>query len=213
MAKTSKKQRIVTKKHQARVDRERRQTQLIMTISVIVLAAVIILVGYGILDQYVLQGLRPVATVNGERITTREFQNLVRYTRYSLIRNAINTYQFAEMFGSDPSTQASFAGQVQQIMMQLSDAGVVGEQSINQLINDRLIRQEAEKRGITVTEEELEEGMRQAFGYYEGGTPTPSPTLEIQPTSTLSSLQLTLIPPTATATITPTLTITPTASP
>ena len=59
MAKTSKKQRIVTKKHQARVDRERRQTQLIMTISVIVLAAVIILVGYGILDQYVLQGLRP----------------------------------------------------------------------------------------------------------------------------------------------------------
>ena len=212
MAKTSKKRRgAVTKKHLARVEREKRQSQAILIASVVIIGLVVIIVGYGILDQLLFQGWRTVATVNGEKISVNQFQGLARYSRYNLIRNAMNTYQFAQMFGSDPTTLASFASQVQQIQRQM-DPYAVGEQTVDQLVNDRLIRQEAEKMSIVVTEEEVDKAMQNAFGYFADGTPTPTSTFVVGPTSTLSSQQLTLIPPTATATITPTLTATATPS-
>ncbi|MEW5868949.1 MAG: peptidylprolyl isomerase [Chloroflexota bacterium] len=202
MAKNPRKQSVVTKKHLARVERERQQTRLITISALTVLILVVLLIIYGILDQKYLKGLRSVAVVNGDRVTVNEFQGRVRYNRYLLVRNAMNAYQLAQAFGP------SFAGQLQQIQQQL-DTMTVGQQTIDQLVEDELIKQEAKNRGISVTKEELDKSLQEAFGYYASGTPTPSPTFEPIPTSTLSPLQLTLIPPTATATLTPTLTATP----
>jgi len=208
MAKETRKQtKIPTKKHLARVDRERRQTRIVGSISLVIIVLIIGLVGYGILDQLVFQGLRTVVVVNGDKIRINEFVELARYSRFNLVRNAINTYEFAQLFGSDPASASQFAGQVQQIQQQL-DPAAVGEQTIEQLVNDRLIRQEGDKMGIEVTTEEVDLAMEEAFGYFEGGGPTSTATIAMASTSTLSSLQMTLIPPTPTATITPTLTAT-----
>jgi hypothetical protein len=73
------------------------------------------------------------------------------------------------------------------------------------MVDDVLIRQEAARSGITVSAEEVDHAIESAFGFYPDGTPTPTPTKAFIPTSTLSSLQKSLIPPTATSTITPTL--------
>jgi peptidyl-prolyl cis-trans isomerase D len=199
-----------TKKHLARVERERRQRRLILIGGIIVIVAVVGLIAAGILEQTVLRPRQPVAVVNGDRISTRDWQAQVRYNRYVLIRNAESNYQLIQLFGNDPSTAASFASQLQQIQLQLSPE-TVGQQVLNSMVDNELIRQEADRRGITVTEEEINKAFQEAFGYFPEGTPTPTPTWVPIPTSTLSPLQMTLVPPTATPTATPI--ITPTATP
>ena len=71
-----------------------------MIASAAILALVVLLIlAYGLLDQSVLRSFRPVAVVNGDRISTKDFEAQTRYYRYTLIRNAVQTYQFAAMFG------------------------------------------------------------------------------------------------------------------
>ena len=209
MAKNPSKQTIPTKKHLARLERERLQTRYILIGFTIVVLSVLGLVLYVILNQTILKNTRAVAVVNGERISSKDFQAQTRYTRYQVIQNALQTYQFASMFGNNPEMVSSFVGQLQQIEGQL-EPEFLGEQVLNRMVENLLVRQEAARRGISVTSEEIEKGFEAGFGFFPNGTPTPTPTLEIAPTSTLSPLQLTLIPPTATATITPTATLSPT---
>ena len=206
MPKNTKKS-IVTKKHLARAERERRQTRLLIISMIAVIILVIGLIGYGILDQQVLQFRRPVAIVNSDQISTSLFQGQVRYARYSLVSSAENTYQFSQLFANDPNTAYQFVQQLQQIQLQL-DPQTIGQQVINQLVDDQLIMQYAKANNITVTDAEVEQGFQQAFGYYPSGTPTPTATWVPTPTATLSQLQATLlITPTLTATPTPTATL------
>lgn len=214
MPKNPKKQ-VVTKKHLARAERERRQNRWIVITMVLIVVLVLGLIGYGILDQQVLQYRRPVASVNSAQISTSLFQGQARYARYSLIQNAEQTYQFSQLFGSDPSTQYQFVQQLQQINLQLTPQ-TVGQQVLNQLIDDQLVMQYAKANNITVTDAEIEQGYQQAFGYYANGTSTPTATWVPTPTATLSQLQVTLmVTPTLTATPTPTATqvVTATATP
>lgn len=211
MAKNPRKTSNPTKKHLARLERERIQTRNITIASIVVVVLVLLIIAYGVLNQTVLKQMRTVATVNGDRITAATFTAQTRYARYNLINSASSTYQFAQMFGSDANTLMSFAQQLQQYQSQLVP-NVMGEQVMNRLVEDLLIRQEAERRGITVTKEEVEKAFEEAFRFYPDGTATPTATLEPMATSTLSSQQLTLIPPTATATITPTVDLTQTAA-
>jgi peptidyl-prolyl cis-trans isomerase D len=209
MAKNPRKQPNVTKKHMARAERERRQTRIITLISVSVMAVVIGLVGFGLFEQNVLKARQPVATVNGQRITTREYEQQVRVQRANLVNNAIQIANIIDQFGGDPAFAGQFMSQLQQIQFQLIPS-VLGPQVLDQMINSLLVRQEAERRGITVSKEEVDREMEEILGFYEGGTPTPTTTSAPVPTSTLSPLQMTLVPPTATPTETAVPTETPT---
>jgi parvulin-like peptidyl-prolyl isomerase len=213
MAKSSPEKRpIPTKKHLARQERENLQRRYIIIGTTAVILLVVGLIAYGIISEVVLKPLQPVATVNGERIATRDFQARVRYFRQQLIGNAINNYQFAQMFTDSPETMSSFVNQLAQIQAQLEPT-VIGQQVLDQMVDDTLIDQEASRRGITVTEEEVDVAFQEAFGYFPEGTPTTEPTLEPVPTSTLSALQETLIPPTPTLAPTETPTQTATLAP
>jgi peptidyl-prolyl cis-trans isomerase D len=214
MPKNPKKQ-VVTKKHLARAERERRQNRWIVISMIAIVVLVLGLIGYGILDQQVLQFRRPVAIVNSAQVSTSLFQGQTRYARYALIRNAESTYQFSQLFANDPSTQSQFVQQLQQIQLQL-DAQTVGQQVLNQLVDDQLIMQYAKANNITVTDAEIDKGFQEAFGYYANGTPTATATWVPTATATLSQLQVTLmVTPTLTATPTPTATqvLTATAAP
>jgi peptidyl-prolyl cis-trans isomerase D len=204
------KQPIVTKKHLARQERERRQQRIIIICAVVVVVLIVGVLLYGFINERFLKAQQPVAVVNGDSITTNEFQSRVRYNRQDLIGRAINAYQIAQLFGDSPETQANFVSQISTIQNQL-DPLTVGRQTLDQQIDETLIQQEAEQRGITVSEEELDQRIQNEFGFYSEGTPTPTPTREPDPTSTFSPLQLTLLPPTETPF--PTLVITPTATP
>jgi peptidyl-prolyl cis-trans isomerase D len=218
MAKNRKKP-ITTKKHQARLERERRQTRFIVIGSVIVLVVVVIVLlagtfnqyGYKALDKTFLPKLLTVASVNGDSVKASDWEAQTRYARYSQIRNAQQLIQLAQIFGSDPSTGQSFLQQLQQTVTQL-DPVTMGQQVMDQMVNDKLIRQEAARRGIVVSKEDLDKAFQAAFGYYPNGTPTPTATIPPIYTSTLSPLQMTLVPPSPTPTATATLTATTTVS-
>ena len=113
-----------------------------------------------------------------------------------------------------------FDNSLQQIAAQLEPA-TLGQNVLNSLIEDKLIRQEAAKRGITISTDELNKDVERYFTYLPERNPNPNRHPAALPTSTLSPLQMTLVPPTATPTasstptirlptVTPTLVLTPT---
>ncbi|MBN1535113.1 MAG: peptidylprolyl isomerase [Anaerolineales bacterium] len=205
------KQPVITKKHLARQERERRQNRTILISGLIVLVVVIGLIGYGILEQTYFKAHRTVATVNGEKIILKDFQTQARYYRLQLVNQAQYTYQLLEYFGGDSQNQSSFANQLYQLQAQLSPTSL-SDSVINTMIDEILIRQEAKRRGITVSSEELEKSMQEAFGYFAGGTPTSTPTKDVTslPTATYNPTQLALAPSTSTPTNTPEMTTTAT---
>jgi parvulin-like peptidyl-prolyl isomerase len=196
---------LSTKKHMARQEIERRQTTIIIAGTVTVLIIIIALITVPFIIQNLIQPSQPIAIVNNDEISTGDWQTQTKYYRYSVIRRIENTLQLASLFGNDPNTLTSITSQLQPLMAQLEPL-TAGQSTLEMMTDDTLISQEIDRRGITLTEEEIEKELQSAFGYYADGTPTPTTAFEPIPTSTLSSLQQTLVPPTETATPGDTLT-------
>jgi parvulin-like peptidyl-prolyl isomerase len=78
-----------------------------------------------------------------------------------------------------------------------------------------LIRQEAAKRGITASPEEVDQAIRASYEFFPNGTPTPTitPTEVAFPTLSLETLKLVTITPTPTLVLTPTPSATATPDP
>lgn len=203
------KTKVISRKQQSRVERELRNRRLVIGGTLGVLLLVILIIGYGLLDQYVLQQRRPVARVGEQSIPLADLQKRVRFERYQLIQNIVTLEQYKQIFGGDAASSAYFDAQIQQIVSQLNDEKTLGDKVLDALIEARILEREAPSLGITVSEEEITQAIEEAFGYYPKGTPTPLPTSTPYATATLNALQLTLIPPTPT----PLPTNTPTAGP
>jgi parvulin-like peptidyl-prolyl isomerase len=199
---------VHTKKHLARLERERRQTRILLYSFIGIVIIVLGLVIYGYLDMTVFQLRQPVAKIGDTVITTGEFQARVRLERTRLL-NVYMQYSQLSKLGLDVTTQ------LQQIQNTLNDNTTLGQNVLDQMINEEIIRQEAAKRGITVSDQELEEAIQAAYRYYPNGTPTPTITPTEITYPTLSPASLTLVTATPLYTATPTLTATlePTATP
>ena len=198
--------KIITKKHLARLDRENRQRKFLQIGAAVVILLVIGVIVFGILDQTLLLNRKPVARVGNDKITVTDFKKQVQFSRWQMIKQYESSLQIYQMLGADPNYGASFLNSMRQIQSQLSpeNATTLASSVLDQLITERIIKQEAEKLGITVSDAELQESLQSAFNYYPNGSPTPTITPTLAITSTLSPLQLTLVPPTATATLQPT---------
>ena len=157
---------VHTKKHIARLERERRQSRLILYIFIGILATVIGLLVYGYLDLNYFQLRRPLATVGGKNILVGEFESRVRLQRQQLLYQ-YNQMQYYQMVGLDVTSQ------IQQIETSLNDTQTMGQNVLDQLIEEEVIRQEAAKRGITVTEEELDHAIRNPINTSRMALPPP----------------------------------------
>ncbi len=172
-----------------------RRWVIIGTIAVCVLVAGI--VGYGLLNEFVLKAREPVAVVNGVPITAADFEARVRYYR-SLLREQ-QDYLKAQRMEVDPTNPDSSAylgyldGQIRQLDAYLSAANAVslGKEVLDRLVQEELLRQEAARRGITVSPEEVDRAIEEQFGYNRDAaaaflTPTTalSPTVELTATAT-----------------------------
>ena len=209
---------VLTRKHVARLARERQQSLWIRrgAIAIFVIVAVSILVGVFLdgtlaIGSFNIDSLlrnRPVARIEDETANLYDFQLNVRLQRQGLL-NQYFTYAQYSQFGLDVTQQ------LDQINYQLSEdnAPLLGQDVVNTLVDDLLIRREAKARGITVSEEEIDARIREIFSYYPQGTPT----ITLTPTeivfSTLSPKQLGIVTATSTPTLTPEGTLTETPVP
>lgn len=204
--------KVATKKHLARLERERRQTRAIVAIAAAIILIILGLFAYAVLEQTVLRAYKPIVEVNGDIVRGREFQIRARLQRQQIIDRYLQNYVLAQSFGigeDDPYLQ-----QVrQQTEDELNSPYFIGQNVVDQLIETLLIRQYAAQNNITVSEEEVEKVIRETFQYYPNGTPTPAPTFTPVVFSTLSPTQYALVSPTPTFTPWPTPTESPTATP
>ena len=198
--------KVITKKHMARLERERRQITLIRGIAIAGIVIVVGLLAYGYLKLNVFALREPVAKVDGTVITTGEWQERVKFQRAQML-NAYNQYTFYQQsFGFD------YSQQLQQITTTLSSPELLGQQVLDQMIDEIQIREEADKLGLTVTKAEIDASIQENFGFFPNGTPTPTVTPTEASFPTLTSQQLTLYPSTSTPTPVKTSTVTPTAT-
>ncbi len=206
MAKASKVKvpKEMTRKHLARAEREARQRRWLLIGLAVTLVLALGLVGYGLLDERVLKQQQPVASVNGKIITTADFQKRVKFSSMQLNSQLSQLEAQRATFASDP--QLSFITQqidqnISNIRSQLSNPTTLGRQVLDSMIGDELVRQEAAKRNITVSPEEIQTDIEHSYNFYRvpptptavptasptpvaSPTPEPTPTLSLTPTST-----------------------------
>ncbi len=194
----------------ARREREEKQAALIRNIAIGIVAAVVLLIGYGYLDQAVIQKQKAIATVNDEKISISQFQARVRLDRRSLINQYIQYAQMGQQFGMD------VAAQLEPMQARLDNPMQVGQDVLDTMINEIIYKAEAEKRGITVSVEDINKDVQAFMGYFPDGTPTPEAPIE-QPAiveyPTLTREQVELVTLTPEPTEAPTSTPAPTATP
>ncbi len=195
-----------TKKHIAREQREAKQTRIIIIITIVIGVAIVGLVGYGLIGQLIIRPRTPIAKVGETTIRVKEFETQVKYERVQALNQAYQFYSYYQQFGE---MGASFLQSAQTIVTELSQPDVFGRDVLDGLIDNILIREEAQKRGITVSEEEVDQRLQTEFGFFPNGTLTPNPTATILSTPTYSPTQYALV----TATSTPTQTEMPTDTP
>ncbi|MDH5605634.1 MAG: peptidylprolyl isomerase [Anaerolineae bacterium] len=192
-----------------RVEREERNTRIVTISLYITLILVLGTIAAGLIFNLVIWPKQPVATVNGQEISTRDFQARVRYEQRALMVQYTQFYSQAAQI-QDPNMAAQYNFFLQQIASQLKEE-TIGRQTLNSMISEIVVLGEAEKLDIHVDQEEVDKLLEESFGYFPNGTPTFEPTVEIFPTSTLNAKQLTIVTavpsPTATKVPEPTATV------
>ncbi len=216
-------QRVLEQHTLTRYERERRTRKLVVIGSIITAIVVVLLIGAAVYQKLVYEPNRAVADVNGEPITVSQLQSRMRlqfadltYT-YSQLASSIQQLQRA----NDPNQTflvQFYQRQMQQMYNQAS-AEQIGSKALDALITDDLVRQEARRRGITVSQDEIQQEIEKSIGYYRV-TLTPFPTYTpVTPAPTATATPLTMsvsLSQTAalsgTTALSPTAALTPTAT-
>jgi peptidyl-prolyl cis-trans isomerase D len=201
------------RKHLARAEREARLRVVIMIAAGLTALLIIGILGYGYYDIKVLQPRQPIITVDGQPISTHDFEVTAKLMMQDLQSKANSYAQLQQIFGSDPQISSQIQTQLNQIQLQLTNPTIMAQQVQEKMIQDILIRREAEKRGITVTDQEVTDTIQGSFGFYPNGTPTPTPTSVIAATATLNPTEQASITPSPTPTVGPSPTTPPTSTP
>lgn len=197
----------ITKKHEARLEKESRQKRFLTLGLIAVVVLVVALVGYGILDSTVLKKNKAVAKVDSTVISVDQFVKRVEYERLAQV-------DYFTMYASSPYAMF-FQSSLVSMQTSLDNYIQFGSDVLDKMIDEAVVAIKAKELGITVSDEDLNKELESAFGFYPNGTPTTAPTVEYRPTSTFSPTQLALVTLTPTATLEPTATeipATPTVS-
>jgi parvulin-like peptidyl-prolyl isomerase len=206
------------RKFKPRSQREAEVNRLVLIITGVIGGLIAVILAVALLIDGVIVPNQPVAVVNGQNISTREFQNRVRFERW---RTGQQIAQIARIYPSLLTQQGSpYASLYQELQFPTQ----MGQRVLDEMINARLIKQYADANGITVTDEEIDKESFTYFGFDPNpatATITPSPTttltpiVSVTPSSTPTQTLTPTAVPTDVATTTPTVapTLTPTLLP
>ncbi|OGO10487.1 MAG: hypothetical protein A3K46_02765 [Chloroflexi bacterium RBG_13_60_9] len=208
----------LTRKQRRHLRRDQVQTRWVLAITGAIILVVVGVIGYGYLNTYFLRVKQPAAVVYGNTITIGQVQEEVRFQRVQLVASYNRLIASASAL-LDPTEAAALQSRADVIAGSLSDKVALAESSLQFLIDAEIARHEADLRGITVTDAEVQDAVDDILGYIPAATltamPSPSKTLTFTPTSTHTLTPTVTVggptlTPSPTITPTPTLTQTPT---
>ncbi len=180
MAKRKVKKEVpLTRKQVSRREKERRQRLIMMGVAAFVGFVIVAILAYGFYMERIVKPASPVAVVNGVAIPTTTYQKRVLLQRMNL-DTVMNNLQL-QRSRLDPDQDQFLINFIDQQLSQLTMQRTLvnGEDFVNELIQEELIRQAAEESGTVVSSEDVARRIEEDFGYYtEPPTPVPSPTGE-----------------------------------
>lgn len=198
-----------TRKQTVRRAYETRQERILYLVLGIIALVMLLVLGIGYYQENIGKLNNPIATVNGKTITIGEYQTRVRYNAARLFSQLQEINANLAQIANDPTLSfftQSFEQQQQQIVMQLVE---LPRTVMESMIEDELVRQEAVRRGLSVSADEVEQEVERSIGYARA-TPTPTAGPSPTPTVTATPSKTPTITPTFTPAPSPTGTITPT---
>ncbi len=149
------------------------------------IVTVVGLVVFAIVQEFVVQPTQPVAIIGDGEITTAEFRGRVSLAQWNLTNQYSNLQQVVQILGDDPVTLSAYQSQLSNIGQQLANPLFVGSSILNLLIEEELLEQEAARRGVDVSEAEIDTFIEERLGFFgeqeastaaPGVDGTPSPT-------------------------------------
>lgn len=182
-------QRPLNRREERRLQREaegRRQVLLAVG-GVLGLIAVVLIIA--IVNEFVIKPTQPVAIVNGQEISTREWQRRVRYQRAQFISTI---EEFYETTDGNVGLVQQLLGQQMQLLLDPEQLGLL---VLNSMVDERLIRDAAVERGIEVSAADVQKAIEEQYNFYDGALPTPLPTATetIVPTPSLTPIPTAVI--------------------
>jgi peptidyl-prolyl cis-trans isomerase SurA len=151
-----------TKKQIARSRREARQRRIIWAAVAALAAIIVIVLTIGLLQELVLKPGRPVATVNGVKLPTDDYQALLQYRRYNLHLEISNLQNGLQSLDASDEANELLINFYQQQLGQLQTAlDTIADTALDELIDDELVRQKAEELEITVSDDEVQETINE----------------------------------------------------
>ena len=167
--------------YRSRAEREEEiQRWIVLGVGVSV-ALILLVVGVAFFIEEVITPQRTVATINDETISIADFESRVRLERVisiELVNDGINTIievggiadpndAFGQLLQLDPQTAQFFgiAPNASQLWNELNAPDQMGIRVLDDMVDDILIRAEAEERGVTVSEEQIQAEIDALFGF------------------------------------------------
>ncbi len=193
--------RALTKKQRARAEREALMNRWLIIGAAALGLLIVGLLLYGYLSEVALAGREPVAVVNGVPIRTDDFQARVRQRRMTMwMEQGFYQEQLSLIDPNDPA-MAPMAEQINQAILNIETqlapegASIIGGQVLDDMVQEILIRQEAERLGITVSREEVDRLIESQFGYdRDAAPPDESPTTPGESPTATQPISPTTIP-------------------
>ena len=204
-------QRILEGHSLSRYEREMRVRRNVVIGSIVVAFLVLLLGAAAVLQELVFEPNRGVASVNGETITAAQTRSRMKLEFADIGYNYNQLAQQVQQLQSSNDQSSAFLVQYyQQQLQQVAARGTVAQvasTSLDALIDELLVRQEAKRRNISVSSDDVQHDVETSLGYYRA-TLTPFPTVTpFTPEPTATPLTVTqALTPTPTAGALPTAT-------
>lgn len=200
-------QRELTRKEIRLRQRDRERHRVLYTWTGAALGLALLLIIAGAVYQFAYIPNSTVATVAGEPIVTKDFWRRMRLERNQMQNQLINMQQLQEQFG-----QQFFAQQINQLQGQLASPFALAVGVLDKMIDERIVAREAVTRSITVSDEEVEEALREEIARGRNAVTEPQATSTAEAAASATATA-TLWTPTPTPTIDANLIVTATATP
>lgn len=148
-------------RHNARVEERNRKIILFTGIAI---GIALLFVIAGVVYQLVVVPNSTLAAVEDDKIATQDFWKRIHLQQNQLQNQLVQYTDLERQFGN----QGFFASQISQLEGTLSSPYSLGVQVLDQMINESIIRREAEARSLTVTDAEIDDVLREQVAAGEG---------------------------------------------